>query len=211
MEKRFLLRMPQKVFDDAFLYSSARGISLNEYFVRAIKERVERDMGNNRILIDNVPSGEVQDGIIVTNYPWYMDLFHNHKMYFYNPDTKGPKYMKYIFFYETIETGHLDKQNENARHIRYIARAKEIIFDVRPLDFPQIPELMPLTQDPYYWDFIKQNNEPRHVILLGEVHKLKKPLPLKDHRSSRYLVGKTVSLFNLIGAEYIEDLYKKEE
>ncbi|WP_394513091.1 toxin-antitoxin system HicB family antitoxin [Priestia aryabhattai] len=212
---RILLRVPPELHHKAVEHSLASKQSLNEYITQSIKERIEEErvdiemvtkLSFSRVSIDELKVKEVREGAIVTQHPWYMEVLHKHKIYFFNPKLGRVTPMMYLLFYETTKQEKDGSKNKNPRHIACYGKVKEIIFDIQPHHYKYIPELESLIEDTKFWPEIS-TWKTTNIVILSEVGEFLEPFPLDNGLEARYLVNKTTTLPKLKNANYIDELH----
>jgi uncharacterized protein (DUF1778 family) len=207
---RILLRIPPYLHKQASECAANAETTLNDFIMTSIMERIDRLMtvekAFERVVIAEQKIKDVREAVIVTQHPWYMEIFNRHKVYFFNPKLGKVTPMQYILCYETTLENDRGFSNVNPRHIAKWGKVKEILFGISPSSFVHVPELVPLTQDKSFWPEIS-SWENTNVVLLEEIGDFRQPLPLKNGLEARYLVNKTSDLVKLRNAHFIDELY----
>jgi len=207
---RVLIRIPPLLHQAATECASNLGTSLNNFVYQAIKERVDLEMSIkniNRVVIGDLKVKEIREAVIVTQHPWFMQIFNSHNIYFFNPNLGAITPMQYILCYETTKKEDDGSVNSIPRHIAKWGKVKEILFGIDPVDYSQVPELTPITQDNRFWPEISTWGTT-NVVLLEKTGEFTNPIPLDNGLEARYLVNKSTVMPKIRNACFIEKLYK---
>lgn len=207
---RILLRLGHELHNQVADWAKSCNTSINEFIIQSINEKIGREMimrmSFSRVVLGELKVKEVREAVIVTQHPWYMNLFQKYKIYFFNKKLGSVTPMKYLLFYETNLQEEDGSKNDNPKQIVYWGKVKEIIYGISTDDFMYIPELKVLTEDETVWDVIQPWNET-NVVICEEAGAFNRPIPLKNRFEAKYLVNKTTTLTQLRNAEFIDDLY----
>ncbi len=207
---RILVRIPSELHKNATECSADLNISLNEFITESIKERVGKIVSTKgsfeRVVIGEQKLKDLREAVIVTQHPWFMEIFNKYRIYFFNPAIGKITPMQYILCYETTKTEEDGTVNQNKRHIGKWGKVKEILFNIEAKDYINVPELIPLVNDNKFWDEVK-SWDITNVVILDEIGDINSPLPLNDHLLAKYLINKTTTLPKLRNAVVIDDLF----
>lgn len=208
---RILLRISPELHQQVIECAQVSSKSLNAFISETLEERVEKMMNTlmpkyTRVVVGDLAVKDVREAVVVTQHPWYMQLFNEHKVYLFNPKLGQVKPMRYLLCYETTLTEADGSINAFPRHVKQWGRVKEILYNLTPADYHSIPDLVPLTKDNRFWNKFKPD-DINHVVLLEEVGSFSESIPLRDWQKSKYSLNKESSLVKVRNAKFVEDLY----
>lgn len=133
MEKKFLLRLNQKLFNQIEELSGKK--SVNEYLNLVIQNHIEQELGEGlkveKLVIDELKVKEVREAVTVTQQEWYMRMLEKYNIYFFSP-TKKVSPMMYIFFYG-------DSSCEKPNTISHIGKVSHIYRNVTKETIHSLP------------------------------------------------------------------------
>ncbi|MDZ4438864.1 hypothetical protein ORM21_28865, partial [Bacillus cereus] len=82
MEKKFLLRLNQKLFNQIEELSGKK--SVNEYLNLVIQNHIEQELGEGlkveKLVIDELKVKEVREAVTVTQQEWYMRMLEKYNI-----------------------------------------------------------------------------------------------------------------------------------
>jgi hypothetical protein len=202
MDKKFLLRINQKLFDQIEKLSGEK--SVNEYLNNIIQEHVEKEIGEEskmeKIIIDELKVKELREAVTVTQQNWYMKILEKYQVYFFSPSrTVSP--MMYILFYG-------DSSCEKPNCISHIGKVLYIYRNIDVNNIKDIPELKGLLSDSEFADeILKWGNY--QIAILSDVERLQHPIELtKDYvNHPRIIVNRTTTINKAFSASKIDDLF----
>ncbi|HDR7900609.1 hypothetical protein CQZ91_16845 [Bacillus cereus] len=202
MEKKFLLRLNQKLFNQIEELSGKK--SVNEYLNLVIQNHIEQELGEGlkveKLVIDELKVKEVREAVTVTQQEWYMRMLEKYNIYFFSP-TKKVSPMMYIFFYG-------DSSCEKPNTISHIGKVSHIYRNVTKETIHSLPELKELLLDPEFSSEVL-NWENYQIAVLSEVGELRNPICLtKEYvNHPRIIVNRTTTINKAFSASKIDELF----
>lgn len=159
-----------------------------------------------KIVVDELVVGALQDVRLTTQWPWFMDVALRHRVWF--PDGKlqhGFAPTRWVAYYQTAEN------RDNESQITHIARNlifwNAITFD----DALDIPELNPLFRDKAVRAEIqswpKNQQGTLHMVLTDVPVRLAHPIRLDGSRRAKFVTKKIVSIEDLLAAANVDALF----
>jgi len=157
--------------------------------------------------IDEMARGELDDVVVHTQQPWFMEAARRHRLWFPSGALRyGPRPAQYVAYYETGSA-----QNENPKSIAYIARNLTSWSRITANDAKEIPAFQALLKDKKLrheidsWDLDKGGTF--HLCLTDAPIKLKRPIPLKTPSYARVLTKRRYDLPAILNAVTVDDLF----
>jgi hypothetical protein len=181
---------------------SGRPLDCSTRLAALFLDEVETQMYDRKI-VDHLPSGDLQDVVVTTQDPWFMEVARKYRVWFPSGQTKyglGPA--RYVAYYETQKAG-----NPNPKQISYVARNRIFWNRITMDDARQCPELESLFRDRQAVATISSwGSDTLHIALTDEPVKLRRPIPL-GRNLARVLSKRRYSLPVLLNASTIDDLF----
>jgi hypothetical protein len=209
MKKSTRLSREAMVASDRRIMRGAR-VDYGQRLMTLLLREVERTMYDKKV-VDEIPSGELQDVVITTQEPWFMDMAKRHRVWFPSGETRhGLRSTRYVAYYEVDHPG-----NENRKHIAYVARNLVYWNAITMSEALTLPELAHVFADKEAREEMEQWPNERehhtfHIVLTEPPMRLKKPIPLRRNYA-RVLAKRRYSLVDFVNAETIDDLFAGPE
>ncbi|MGE6487398.1 hypothetical protein [Paenisporosarcina sp. NPDC076898] len=153
-----------------------------------------------KIVVGEMLQKEVREAVVVTQNPWYMTILDEYKIYFFSTN-KIVSPMSSLLFYG-------DSDCSPAKSISRYGKVSHIYRHVTKNDLIDIPEVQGIISDTRFKDQVMEW-EKHQIVVLSEVVKLEKPLPLtKDYiNHPRIIVNRETTMAKLLSAKKMDDLF----
>jgi len=183
-----------------------REVDYGQRITTLFLKEVEQSMYYKRI-IDEVPSGDLDDVVVTTQKSWFMKVARHHRVWFPSGSLEyGLRPSKYVAYYEIA-----DGSNENPKAISHLARNRIWWSRISVSDARQQRELKRLFADDDVAHTISSWYEDTgtfHLVLTEKPVKLRRPIPLgKNSNYARVLSKRRYSLTDLVNATTVDDLF----
>ncbi len=167
-------------------------------------KEVQDSMYMKRV-VDELPAGELDDIVVVTQTPWFMHVAHKYGVWFPSGSLKyGLRPARYVAFYETG-----DHENKNPSQIAFLARNRVFWNRITVPDARQQPELRKLFADASVSKEIDSWRNPEetfHVALADRPESLAHPITLGKKKYARILSKRRYAFPVFINARTVDDL-----
>lgn len=182
---------------------SGRSLDCSTRLAALFLDEVENHM-YDRKNVDQLASGDLNDVVVTTQDPWFMEVARKYRVWFPSGQTKyGLEPARYVAYYETHKPG-----NPNPSQISYVARNRIFWNRITIDDARQCPELEILFKDRRAAAEISSwQGDTLHIALTDEPIKLRRPIPLGKRNLAKVLSKRQYSLPALLNASTIDDLF----
>lgn len=187
------------------LIARGKAVSYSQRITSLFLRELEKTM-YDRIVIDEIPLGEMREVTVTTQDSLFMDVALNKQVWFPSGQTKhGLKPSAYVAYYQTG-----DKENRHPKHITHVARNRIYWNRISLSDARQIGELKHLFRDGAVNKEIstwRKENQTFHLALTDKPIKLRRPIPYGRRNVGRVLSKRKCDLADLMNAQTVDDLF----